>query len=271
MATTKDYKEFVLSQLSILDDIKIRPKHWEESKQREALLEAKESIHKERVEYEREVKERRSELQKQERRLQSKEENLDKKTDALEKKNEQLTKKIMIGHMSAIESTLRVLDYSKFSGLADLIFEAKRIVWFGIGNAIDVAAVSSKSLCRLGIDSVVINDRAIMRSYAKFLKQGDIAIAVTRTGKTAKTLEALRTAKASGATTVLITNLVNSPGEPFADYFVCASRQDELYRICGYETCTSICALLETLVTLIIKKRGFDSKAQFLETMTSNK
>lgn len=185
--------------------------------------------------------------------------------------DEQLTKKIMIGHMSAIESTLRVLDYSKFSGLADLIFEAKRIVWFGIGNAIEVAAVSSNSLCRLGIDSVVINDRAIMRSYAKFLKPGDIAIAVTRTGKTAKTLEALRTAKASGATTVLITNLVNSPGEPFADYFVCASRQDELYRICGYETCTSICALLETLVTLIIKKRGFDSKAQFLETMTSNK
>jgi len=65
-----------------------------ESKQREALLEAKEAIHKERTEYEREVKERRSELQKQERRLQSKEENLDKKTDNIEKKNEQLTKKL---------------------------------------------------------------------------------------------------------------------------------------------------------------------------------
>ncbi len=65
-----------------------------ESKQREALLEAKESIHKERVEYEREVKERRNELQKQERRLQSKEENLDKKTDNIEKKSEQLTKKL---------------------------------------------------------------------------------------------------------------------------------------------------------------------------------
>ena len=65
-----------------------------ESKKREVLLEAKEEIHKNRTEYEREVKERRAELSKQERRLQQKEENLDKKTDALEKKTDTLNKKI---------------------------------------------------------------------------------------------------------------------------------------------------------------------------------
>lgn len=65
-----------------------------ETKQHEALLEAKEEIHKNRSEYEREVRERRQDLQKQERRLQQKEENLDKKTDAIEKKAENLNKKI---------------------------------------------------------------------------------------------------------------------------------------------------------------------------------
>ncbi|MBE6949308.1 MAG: ribonuclease Y [Ruminococcaceae bacterium] len=65
-----------------------------ENKKREALLEAKEEIHKARLENDREVKERRNELQKQERRLLQKEENLDKKTDALERKNEQFNKKL---------------------------------------------------------------------------------------------------------------------------------------------------------------------------------
>ena len=65
-----------------------------ENKKREALLEAKEEIHNNRTEYDREVKERRNELQKQERRLQQKEENLDKKTEALERKNEQVSKKM---------------------------------------------------------------------------------------------------------------------------------------------------------------------------------
>ena len=65
-----------------------------ESKKREALVEAKEEIHKSRSEYEREEKARRADLQKQERRLQQKEENLDRKTDSLERKNESLAQKI---------------------------------------------------------------------------------------------------------------------------------------------------------------------------------
>ena len=86
-----------------------------ESKQREALLEAKESIHKERTEYEREVKERRSELQKQERRLQQKEENLDKKTDNIEKKNETLTRKI--AEADSIREEIKLIKRSELEML----------------------------------------------------------------------------------------------------------------------------------------------------------
>ena len=64
-----------------------------ENKKREMLVEAKEEIHKNSTEYEREVRERRADLQKQERRLQQKEESLDKKTDAFERKEEELRKR----------------------------------------------------------------------------------------------------------------------------------------------------------------------------------
>lgn len=64
-----------------------------ESKKKEALLEAKEEIHKLRSELERETKERRFELQRLERRLMQKEENLDRKIDSLEKKEEILSRK----------------------------------------------------------------------------------------------------------------------------------------------------------------------------------
>ena len=65
-----------------------------ETKKREAILEAKDEIHKERTEYEKEIKERRSEIQRQERRITQKEETLDKRTDALEKKEEAMQKKL---------------------------------------------------------------------------------------------------------------------------------------------------------------------------------
>ncbi|HEX2945754.1 MAG TPA: ribonuclease Y [Clostridia bacterium] len=65
-----------------------------ESKKREALLEAKEEVHRSRMELDREIKERRNEIQRQERRLVQKEETLDKKVEALEQKDETLNKKL---------------------------------------------------------------------------------------------------------------------------------------------------------------------------------
>jgi len=64
-----------------------------EGKKREALLEAKEEIHKSRVELDRDIKDRRNEFQRQERRLVQKEESLDKKVESLEQKDEILNKK----------------------------------------------------------------------------------------------------------------------------------------------------------------------------------
>ena len=65
-----------------------------ETKKREAVLEAKDEIHRARSEADREIKERRSETQKLERRLAQKEESLDRKADTLDQKNEELAKKI---------------------------------------------------------------------------------------------------------------------------------------------------------------------------------
>jgi ribonuclease Y len=60
---------------------------------KEAVVEAKEDIHKLRHELDKETRERRSELQRLERRLQQKEENLDRKIDSLEKKEDILSRK----------------------------------------------------------------------------------------------------------------------------------------------------------------------------------
>lgn len=64
-----------------------------EASKKEALLEAKDEIHKLRTDAEQEVRERRNELQKQENRLLQKEENLDRKDESLDKREVMLEKK----------------------------------------------------------------------------------------------------------------------------------------------------------------------------------
>ena len=65
-----------------------------ETMKKEALIEAKEEILRQRNESERDLKERRAEIARSERRLTQKEENIDKKAEQLERKNETLDKKI---------------------------------------------------------------------------------------------------------------------------------------------------------------------------------
>ena len=83
-----------------------------ESKKREALLEAKEEIHRTRAEAERENKERRVELQKQERRLQQKEESLDRKYASIEQKEETLANRL-----KEVEATQQEVNTLKRSEL----------------------------------------------------------------------------------------------------------------------------------------------------------
>lgn len=101
-----------------------------EAKKREVLLEAKEEIHKSRIELDREIKERRNEIQRQERRLVQKEETMDKKVEALEQKEEVMnkkTKEIQELHDKTLElQKLQMEELQRISGLS--IEDAKEVL-----------------------------------------------------------------------------------------------------------------------------------------------
>lgn len=181
-----------------------------------------------------------------------------------------LVNKLMIGHMNAIESTLKVLDADMLSELANVILEKKRIIWFGVGSCLSLTFSISNALCKMGLDSIVIDSREIMESYASNLNEDCVAIFVSKTGKTNVTLSSLRAAKNAGAVTAFFTNLINSSGENSADYFFCTSRQDDLYRACGYETGTAMSALLESMMIVIGRRKRLDSDMSFSGSMNAN-
>ena len=83
-----------------------------EAKKKEAILEAKDEIHKQRTETEKELRERRNEVQRMERRITQKEETLDKKSENLEKKDETLN-----GKIKAAEERLEEIESMKKSQL----------------------------------------------------------------------------------------------------------------------------------------------------------
>lgn len=86
-----------------------------ENKKKEVLLAAKEEIHNERSELDKEIKERRNEIQRQERRIQQKEDAVDKKAQTLEQKEEKIQQKYQ-----EAENTQEELNKIKEEHLAQL-------------------------------------------------------------------------------------------------------------------------------------------------------
>ncbi|MFT5871623.1 MAG: ribonuclease Y [Clostridium sp.] len=101
-----------------------------ESKKKEAILEAKEEVHRLRTDLEKESRERRNEVQRLERRNIQREESLDKKSDVLERKEENINKKQQ--EIEMLEASIQDLytkqreELERLSGLtAD---EAKQVL-----------------------------------------------------------------------------------------------------------------------------------------------
>lgn len=109
-----------------------------ESKKREYLLEAKEEIHKSKLELDREIKDRRNDMQRQERRLVQKEEIIDKKVDSLEQKEENInikTKEIELLKEKTLEiQKKQTMELERISGLS--VEDAKQYLLRNVENEV---------------------------------------------------------------------------------------------------------------------------------------
>lgn len=109
-----------------------------DAKKREALVEAKEEIHRMRSEADRENKDRRNELTRLERRLLQKEETLDRKTESMERKEESLSRKEQeiderLNAISELQSQ-KVAELERLSGMTS--DQAKEILLSNIEEEI---------------------------------------------------------------------------------------------------------------------------------------
>lgn len=109
-------------------------KRESEAAKKEMVLEAKDEIHRFRLDAEREVKERRNEIQRLEKRLLQKEESLDRKMDTLERKEENLARKEK--NVDELQDKVKQLvheqqvELERISGLTSE--EAKEIILKGV-------------------------------------------------------------------------------------------------------------------------------------------
>lgn len=123
---------------------------------------------------------------------------------------EEYTKKIFESTMAALEVARQSVDVHAVNRVVDLLTQAKKISFFGMGASASVAHDALNKFFRFNVPVSYFEDILMQRMSCMNCTEGDVVVLISHTGRTKSLVELAQLAKANDATVVGITAL-NSP------------------------------------------------------------
>ncbi|MBT2762768.1 MurR/RpiR family transcriptional regulator [Paenibacillus sp. ISL-20] len=130
-------------------------------------------------------------------------------------------------HLTSIRDTTELLDLGQLERAVDALCRAKRIDLYGVATSSIVAQDFYQKLIRIGKNCTAFADSHMQITSASTLTSGDVAVAVSYSGETPETIDALNCAKDAGAFTVSITSYRSSAISALADITLYSSSLEE--------------------------------------------
>ncbi|MCK9526556.1 MAG: MurR/RpiR family transcriptional regulator [Limnochordia bacterium] len=162
---------------------------------------------------------------------------------------ETVTEKIFQANITALQDTVRVLNFEATKKVVEAVSKAGEIQFYGIGASGLVALDAEQKFSRIGLRAASFIDGHTQVTRASLLKPGDVAVGISYSGETEEIIEALQTARSAGATTIAITNYSASAVVAVADLVLLTASQEDILR-CG--AISSRIAQLSTIDALFI-------------------
>ncbi|WP_322011551.1 MurR/RpiR family transcriptional regulator [Paraburkholderia sp. J12] len=99
------------------------------------------------------------------------------------------------------------LDPAVFEAAVAALGSARRVYFFGVGAGSGlVAQDAALRMLRLDLAASAFTDAHLQRLYAGLLEPGDVAFAISQSGRSVEVNESIQIAKERGATTIALTN-----------------------------------------------------------------
>lgn len=130
-------------------------------------------------------------------------------------------------HLASITDTTRLLDMNQLAQAVKALCGAKRIDLYGVATSSVVAQDFYQKLIRIGKNCTAFADSHMQITSASSLGAGDVALAISYSGETPETIDAMRCAKDSGAVTLSLTQYGQNRLASLADIALFSSSLEE--------------------------------------------
>lgn len=142
---------------------------------------------------------------------------------------ESLVEKIIAINKKALSDTKKLINIREIDRAIVAIRNSSQVDIYGAGGSYVTAENARMRFYRIGKRCIVYNDPNQQAVSASLLTKKDLAIGISNSGRTVSTVNALKRAKESGATTICITNFNQSPITKHADIRLFTSTQDSTF------------------------------------------
>ena len=163
--------------------------------------------------------------------------------------------KVSADSIKAIKDTEKVLNLDKLREAVEAITNANNIYIYGIGSSAIVASDLQFKLMKINLPSFSYKDKDMQISSSVNIKEDDVAIAISNTGKTQDIIKILKVAKEKKATTIAITQYNNAPILKHTDIPLFTAHIENIFKSGGMASRIAQLNLIDTLFMEIANKK----------------
>lgn len=122
-----------------------------------------------------------------------------------------ILEKVFSANVKALHDTLDHLNAAVMEQVLDRLQSAHQIFLYGVGTSASMVIELQYRLMLLGYSAFALTDPGTMKISTMNISSGDVALAISYSGRTIATKQALALAAKAGATTICITSYPQSP------------------------------------------------------------
>lgn len=114
-------------------------------------------------------------------------------------------RKLFDSNIRILENTFNIIDGNDIEKATDMIINAKKVFFIGIGYSGMTAEDSNYKFSRIGFNCMAIGSSHDMIMMAALMDEDDVVVAISHSGETDETVKAVSIAKENGARVISVT------------------------------------------------------------------
>lgn len=182
---------------------------------------------------------------------------------------EQIVQKVFNGAKNAIDSTFEMIDPKSWHTAADWLISARRVGLFGIGGSSIVALNGYHKLLRTPLDVEQHPDYDVQLMQSVRMKENDVAIVISHSGRNKDTLKITRQLKANNVKIIAITAFPNSMLASLSDLVLASSAEEVNMRSESMSSLVAQITIMDSLFTMVGVKLAEDTQGIVDEIRTA--